>query len=124
MKQFNRLFAPNWAFILTLFGFLCVLSTKSAFGQEDWRSQQFTTSDGVQLHYIDTCRLQGEYVLTPTIVFVPGWTMPVWIWEHQIRFFAQDHRVIAFDPRGQGESEKPPYGYNHSRRARDLRNRK
>jgi len=120
MKQSNQLFALNWVFILTLVGYVGVLSPKSAFGQEDWRSQHFTTSDGVQLHYIDTGRLPGEYVLNSTIVFVPGWTMPAWIWEHQIRFFAQERRVIAFDPRGQGESEKPPYGYDHSRRARDI----
>jgi microsomal epoxide hydrolase len=46
--------------------------------------------------------------------------MPAWIWEHQIRHFAQDHRVIAFDPRGQGSSDKPPFGYDHARRARDI----
>lgn len=51
---------------------------------------------------------------------VPGWTMPAWIWEHQIRHFAQDHRVIAFDPRGQGSSDKPAFGYDHARRARDI----
>jgi microsomal epoxide hydrolase len=46
--------------------------------------------------------------------------MPAWIWEHQIRHFSQDHRVIAFDPRGQGSSDKPAFGYDHARRARDI----
>jgi pimeloyl-ACP methyl ester carboxylesterase len=46
--------------------------------------------------------------------------MPAWIWERQIRHFAQDHRVIAFDPRGQEASDKPSFGYDHTRRARDI----
>ncbi len=46
--------------------------------------------------------------------------MPAWIWEHQVRYFAQDHRVIAFDPWGQGASDKPSFGYDHARRARDI----
>jgi len=35
---------------------------------------QFTTSDGVRLHVIEAGPPQAQ-----TIVFVPGWTMPAWI---------------------------------------------
>jgi pimeloyl-ACP methyl ester carboxylesterase len=35
--------------------------------------------------------------------------------------FAMDHRVVAFDPRGQGRSEKVNYGYHVERRARYRR---
>jgi microsomal epoxide hydrolase len=56
----------------------------------------------------------------PTLVFVPGWTMPAEVWEHQLRHFASTHRVVALDPRGQGRSEKPTYGYQPSRRALDI----
>ncbi len=76
-------------------------------------SRYFRSSDGVRLHYLEVG--QGQ-----TIVFVPGWTMPAKIWEPQIRHFANSYRVIAFDPRGQGESEIARDGYTIDRRARDI----
>jgi microsomal epoxide hydrolase len=79
----------------------------------EFRSGHFQTSDSVKLHYLEA----GS---GPTLVFVPGWTMPAEIWEHQLRYFASTHRVIALDPRGQGRSEKPTYGYQPSRRALDI----
>jgi non-heme chloroperoxidase len=36
-------------------------------------SHHFLTSDGVKLHYLEA----GS---GPSMVFVPGWTMPAWIW--------------------------------------------
>jgi len=79
----------------------------------EFRSAHFRTSDGVELHYLEA----GS---GPTLVFVPGWTMPAEIWEHQILHFASTYRVVALDPRGQGRSEKPTYGYHPSRRALDI----
>jgi len=58
---------------LCLVALACCLSPDSAFGVEA-KSGFFTTSDGVKLHYLEAG--QG-----PAIVFVPGWTMPGWIWE-------------------------------------------
>ena len=66
------------------------------------QSRFFITSDGVRLHYLEAGPRTGH-----TIVFVPGWTMPAWIWEPQISAFAQRYHVVAFDPRGQGESDVP-----------------
>jgi len=82
-------------------------------GQTAVESHYFTSSDGVQLHYLDA----GS---GPLIVFVPGWTMPAEIWQPQIDHFARNPRVVAFDPRGQGRSEKVSYGYDAARRARDI----
>ncbi len=73
----------------------------------------FVTSDGVRLHYMEAGR--GE----PS-VFVPGWRMPASIWEHQLDFFAESHRVIALDPRGHGDSEPATEGFHRVRRARDV----
>src|SRR6266487_6689251 len=73
----------------------------------------FVTSDSVRLHY-----LSGGS--GPTIVFVPGWTMPADIWEPQLRYFARSHRVIALDPRSQGASERTSDGNYTERRARDI----
>ncbi len=66
----------------------------------------FTTSDGVRLHYTETGPNFAQ-----TLVFVPGWTMPAWIFQRQIDVFSRDYHVVALDPRGQGESEVPPTGY-------------
>ena len=75
----------------------------------------FTTSDGVRLHYLQA----GSYQVR-TLVLVPGWTMPAWIWDRQIAAFAAHDRVIAFDPRGQGESAIPATGYTAPRRGEDI----
>jgi microsomal epoxide hydrolase len=73
----------------------------------------FQTSDGVRLHYLDNGR--GR-----TIVMVPGWTMPAWIFDRQIAEFSNRYRVIAFDPRSQGESQVAASGHDPWRRGRDI----
>ena len=75
----------------------------------------FKTSDGVRLHY----REEGASHAN-TVILVPGWTMPGWIWDGQVETLKDRYHVIAFDPRGQGESEVPEFGYARERRARDL----
>jgi len=96
------------AAIALLAALLCAPSHRAA-AADRW----FTTSDGVRLHYIEQGR--GH-----TIVFVPGWTMPAWIWQAQIAAFSSHYRVIAFDPRGQGDSEAAPGGYEPQRRGDDI----
>ncbi len=96
--------------ILTLSGLLLSVCIH---GKEQFESKYFLTSDDVTLHYLEA----GS---GPTIVFVPGWTMPAEIWEHQLRYFSDAFRVVAVDPRGQGLSEKVAHGYYASRRARDI----
>lgn len=76
-------------------------------------SRFFTSSDGMRLHYLEEGA--GE-----TLVFVPGWLMPAEIWAPQIRHFASRYRVIAFDPRSQGDSQLAPSGNGIRRRAEDL----
>jgi non-heme chloroperoxidase len=98
--------------ILSAMALLVALSTvavRTAAAADRW----FTTSDGVHLHYID--RGAGH-----TIVLVPGWTMPAWIWEAQIQDFARRFHVVAFDPRGQGESDAAREGYDPQRRGQDI----
>ena len=38
-----------------------------------------------------------------------------------MRHFAGSHRVVALDPRSQGDSDKPAEGNYHERRGRDIR---
>lgn len=79
------------------------------------QSRFFTSSDGVRLHYLEAGP-PGAHIL----VFVPGWTMPAWIWTPQLAAFSHRYHVIAFDPRGQGDSDAPSRGYDQDRRARDI----
>lgn len=74
----------------------------------------FKTSDGVRLHYLEA----GS---GPPIVFEPGWSMPGWIWDPQIRYFAEHFHVVALDPRSQGDSDKPHEGNSCERRAQDIK---
>jgi non-heme chloroperoxidase len=75
----------------------------------------FLSSDGVRLHY-----LEAGLPSAHTLVFVPGWTMPAWIWMPQILAFSRRYHVVAFDPRGQGDSAIPSSGYEPERRGRDI----
>ncbi|MDR3520406.1 MAG: alpha/beta hydrolase [Acidocella sp.] len=75
----------------------------------------FTTSDNVRLHYDEAGPKSA-----PTIILVPGWTIPAWIFAPQIRAFSAHYHVIAFDPRAQGASQIAPGGYNQDRRGQDI----
>jgi len=78
------------------------------------KSGFFQTSDNVKIHYVEAGSGRA-------IVFIPGWTMPYWIWQQQIDEFSKKYHVIAVDPRSQGESDKPPYGHLPETRARDYK---
>lgn len=103
----------TFAFRGLLSAMALAITASSLNGQVAIESRTFTTSDGVDLHYLEA----GTGDL---LVFVPGWTMPAEIWQPQIEHFARTHRVIALDPRGQGRSQKVSYGYYASRRAQDI----
>jgi non-heme chloroperoxidase len=96
---------------------LCILSVSSLEAQaqttQTTKSGFFKTSDGVRIHYLEAG--SGR-----PIVFIPGWTMPAWIWQKQIDEFSKKYHVIAVDPRSQGESDKPTYGHLPETRARDY----
>lgn len=79
------------------------------------RDLQYTTSDGVRLHVIEAGDPNHK-----TIVFIPGWTMPAWIFQPQIDAFAARYHVLALDPRGQGDSEIADFGYDYERRGEDI----
>lgn len=55
-----------------------------------------------------------------TLVLVHGWSQSAEQFRFQIEALASDYRVIAFDLRGHGESDKPRHGYRIQRLARDL----
>jgi microsomal epoxide hydrolase len=92
---------------------LFIVSVQLVLGQAT-KSAFFTTSDGIRIHYLEAG--SGR-----PIVFIPGWTMPAWIWQKQTDQFSKKYHVVAVDPRSQGESDKPPYGYLPETRARDYK---
>lgn len=77
----------------------------------------FVERDGVRTFY--EVYGGGE----PAIVFVPSWSIVhSRVWKSQIPYFARRHRVVTFDPRGNGRSDRPPIGEAYSERemAADL----
>lgn len=117
------------------FMLLYILAILPAAGQQvaDPKSGWVTTPDKTKIHYLEVGGPSYTIDERPggfgknrsgknaSLLFVPGWTMPGWIWEHQIAHFAKTHHVVAMDPRGQGKSDKPRDGYFPAQRARDIR---
>jgi non-heme chloroperoxidase len=99
------------AFAFLCLSILCLVA--SPLRAADVKSRFFVTSDGVRLHYL-------EAGTGRTIVLVPGWSMPAWIWQPQIDDFAHSFHVVALDPRSQGESEITWSGDEPYRRGQDI----
>jgi non-heme chloroperoxidase len=120
----------------------------AAFGYDKAAGQKsgfVTATDGVKIHYVEagkalnapsaevgnplpsgTVAAKGNIAVTgfkaaPSILFVPGWTMPAWIWQKQIDALSKKYRVVAMDPRSQGESTRTWEGLYPAQRARDIR---
>jgi pimeloyl-ACP methyl ester carboxylesterase len=70
-------------------------------------------ADGVPLYY-------EEHGDGPPILLVPGWTITTRFWERQVEDLARDHRIVALDLRGAGNSGKTPEGHSLSEYAADL----
>lgn len=82
------------------------------------KSDHFRTTDGVQLHVIES---RGQPAAgTPVLAFVTGWSMPASIWSAQMTALGSRYRTAALDPRGQGASDVPADGYTVERRSRDI----
>lgn len=77
-------------------------------------SHFFMNREGLRLHYLEA----GSG--SRTIVFVPGWLMPAAIFRPQLEGLGGEFRVLAFDPRSQGESEVSTGPHDPERRMDDL----
>jgi pimeloyl-ACP methyl ester carboxylesterase len=59
----------------------------------------------------------------PALIFVPPWSIVhSHIWKAQVPYFARHYRTVAYDPRGNGRSVRPPdaAAYSEAEFARDL----
>lgn len=70
---------------------------------------EFTTSDGIRLHYID--RGEGE----ETVVLSHSYLVDHSHFAPQIETLSRYYRVLAYDHRGHGASDKPHGGYSMER---------
>jgi non-heme chloroperoxidase len=75
-----------------------------------------TTTAGVRIHYLQS----GDASYSRALILIPGWRLPAYLWNEQLAKFAQTNRVVAIDPRSQGESTKTTEGNTPESRARDL----
>jgi len=71
---------------------------------------------GVSIHYLQSSSTASARAL----VLIPGWRLPAYLWSEQLKAFASITRVIAVDPRSQGDSTKTTEGNSPEGRARDL----
>jgi non-heme chloroperoxidase len=104
---------PQLRFVISLLlaeGFLCL----PAYSQQDGN---ITTSDGIRIHYLSNGEKNGH----SPMIFIPGWSFTSQIWQTQLEHFAKNRRVIAIDPRSQGDSTKTDGDNTPEARARDLR---
>lgn len=72
-------------------------------------------ADAIELYY-------KEKGTGSPIVFVHGWMEDYSMWNSQIDYFSKSHRVIAYDQRGHGRSDKPKKGYSVKTLSDDLYN--
>jgi len=69
--------------------------------------------NGVELHY-------EEHGDGDPIVLLHGWLDNATVWDAQVEFLAKAHKVIAYDHRGHGRSERPKGDYSVRTLADDL----
>ena len=78
--------------------------------------QRMEVADGASLRVVEA----GRSGAGSALVFIPGWSTGADIWRRQIDAFSKTHRVIAIDPRSQGESTKTTSGNTPEMRGQDL----
>jgi pimeloyl-ACP methyl ester carboxylesterase len=102
--------------VLLLIAAICLGGLRVRAESNKRSSHMVEVGDGVSLRVIEA----GKPGDGAALVFIPGWSTDADIWRHQIDMFAKTHRVIAFDPRSQGESTKTTSGNTPETRAQDL----
>jgi non-heme chloroperoxidase len=76
---------------------------------------KFVQVGDIKIHYLEAGG--GDR----TLVFIPGWIVPADIWREQLPYFAvRGFRVIALDPRSQGQTTKTEMGNTYQQHAADL----
>ncbi|MBI2460562.1 MAG: alpha/beta hydrolase [Candidatus Rokubacteria bacterium] len=74
----------------------------------------YATGDGLRLHYVDW---PGE---GPPVVGIHGLTSNCHVWDSLAEALSPAHRLLAYDLRGRGDSDKPASGYSLAHHTADL----
>ena len=82
------------------------------------KTEGFVESQAVKIHYLAANMYSKK---APSLLFVPGITMPAWIFEKQLDFFSKKYRVVAMDTRSQGDSEQSTEGHYAFSMAKDIK---
>lgn len=89
---------------------------KAASAPASIREGYARTSDGIRIHYLES----GDASSPRALVLITGWRLPAYLWNEQLERFSAATRVLATDPRSEGQSTKTPDGNTPEFRARDL----
>jgi pimeloyl-ACP methyl ester carboxylesterase len=111
-----KLFHRSIVFLIA--GITGSAATDRADSTSELGEQKVDVGEGVSVRVIEA----GRAGPARTLVFVPGWSTGADVWRQQIDRFAPTHRVIAFDPRSQGQSTITTSGNTPEIRAQDLHN--
>ena len=71
----------------------------------DWTSK-FVEANGIRHHYLEWCDASK-----PALLMLHATGLCAWPWKPVARELAQDHRVLAFDQRGHGDTDRSDRGY-------------
>lgn len=141
MSHRSRIVSGWAASAATLFLSLFSIAVAPTSQAAQVRSGFVATPDGIKIHYLEAGATHPRSKASVkarkgiwreadvkfrsgpglSILFVPGWTMPAWIWQKQIDYFSSAYRVVAMDPRSQGESTITSEGLYPAARARDIK---
>ena len=80
------------------------------------RDNFFRTSDDAIIYFEDYSKDKDD-----VIVLIPGFCCTTKFFANNIDALAKEHRVITFDPRGQGKSSKGLQGHTVKRNCEDIK---
>jgi len=109
-------FSLNKLILSCLLPAICLGATQGRAQSIGVSSRVVQVASGVSLRVLEAGKSDNK----PALVFIPGWSMNADVWRNQIETFAKTNRVIAFDPRSEGESTKTTSGNTPETRAQDL----
>lgn len=103
----------KWTIPILTVGMLAGYALSGA-EKKAWKDLSVQVGD-IKIHYLEAGG--GDRA----IVFVPGWTMAAEVWKEQIPYFAaRGFRVLAIDPRSQGQTTRTDEGNTYHQQAADL----
>jgi len=83
-----------------------------------WGPGRHIIGHNIAIYHRNADKVRVE--LGRVLVMLPGLGHAASLYKYQLEGLCDEFRVIALDPRGHGESDKPERGYNYHTLAKDL----